>query len=52
MLAHVKQQHGFIFIGAGDRGQLLPVKDDEFDFENSWIVKYNAITCLIIIITL
>ena len=40
MLAHVTQQHGFIFIGAGDWGQLLPVKDDEFDFENSWIVKY------------
>ena len=40
ILAHIKREHGFIIIGAGDWGQLPAVKEDHIDFENSWIVKY------------
>ena len=40
MLAHIFQTYGLIFIGAGDWGQLPPVKDDVFEFETSWLVKY------------
>ena len=39
-LAHLRNEHNFIIIGAGDRGQLPPVNEEHIDFENSWIVKY------------
>ncbi len=33
ILAHMKHEHGFIIIGAGDWGQLPAVKEDHIDFE-------------------
>ena len=40
VIAHVKEQYGFIFTGCGDWKQLKPVDEENIDFENSWIVKY------------
>ena len=40
ILAHIKREYGFIFIGCGDWKQLAPVEEEHIDFENSWIVKY------------
>ena len=40
VLAHVKQQYGFTFIGCGDWKQLAPVDEEDIDFENAWLVKY------------
>ena len=40
VIAHVKQQFGFIFCGLGDFKQLKPVNEEHTDFRNSWIVKY------------
>ena len=40
VIAHVKQQFGFVFVGYGDFKHLKPVKEDHIDFRNSWIVKY------------
>ena len=40
ILAHIKREYGFIFIGCGDWKQLAPVEEEHLDFENSWIVKY------------
>ena len=39
VLAHIKQQFGFTFVGFGDFKQLKPVGEDHIDFRNSWIVK-------------
>jgi ATP-dependent exoDNAse (exonuclease V) alpha subunit len=38
--SHIKQQHGFIFIGFGDWGQLPPVNEEDIDLVQTWIVKY------------
>ena len=40
VLAHIKTQFGFTFIGYGDFKQLKPVNEEHIDFFNSWIVKY------------
>ena len=40
VIAQVKQQFGFIFVGFGDFMQLKPVGEDHIDFRNSWIAKY------------
>ena len=40
VIAHIKQQFGFIFCGFGDFKQLNPVNEEHIDFLNSWIVKY------------
>ena len=40
IIAHIKEQYGFIIIGCGDWKQLPPVDEEDIDFENSWIVKY------------
>ena len=40
ILAHMKYEHNFVIIGAGDWGQLPPVHEEHIDFESSWIVKY------------
>ena len=40
VLAHIKTQFGFVFIGYGDFKQLKPVNEEHIDFFNSWIVKY------------
>ena len=40
VIAQIKQQYGFIFVGYGDFMQLKPVGEDHIDFRNSWIVKY------------
>ena len=40
IIAHIKEQYGFIIIGCGDWKQLAPVEEEDTDFENSWIVKY------------
>jgi len=40
VIAQIKQQLGFIFVGYGDFMQLKPVGEDHIDFRNSWIVKY------------
>ena len=40
ILAHIKREYGFVFIGCGDWKQLAPVEEEHIDFENSWIVKY------------
>jgi len=36
VVAHVKDQHGFIFIGCG----VKPVDEEHVDFEKSWTVKH------------
>ena len=40
VVAHVKDQYGFIFIGCGDEKQWKPIDEEHIDFEHSWIVKY------------
>ncbi len=40
ILAHIKKQYNFIFIGCGDWKQLKPVEEEHINFQNSWIVKY------------
>ena len=40
VIAHVKQQFGFIFCGLGDFKVLKPVNEEHIYFRNSWIVKY------------
>ena len=40
VLAHIKQQFGFTFVGFGDFKQLKPVGEGHIDFRNSWIVNY------------
>ena len=40
VIAHIKQQFGFIFCGFGDFKQLKPINEEHIGFLNSWIVKY------------
>ena len=40
VIAHIKQQFGFIFCGFGDFKQLKPISEEQTDFLNSWIVKH------------
>ena len=41
ILSHMKDQHGFIFIGVGDWGQLPAVEDDEdIELDRTWVVKH------------
>ena len=40
VIAHVKQQFGFMCCGFGDFKQLKPVNEEHIDFRNSWIVEY------------
>lgn len=40
ILSHIKQQHGFIFIGVGDWGQLPPVDEEDIELDQTWVVKY------------
>jgi hypothetical protein len=40
VIAHIKQQFGFVFAGFGDFKQLKPVGEEHIDFKHSWIVKY------------
>ena len=40
MLAQIKRQFGFIFVGLGDFKQLKNRNEEHIDFKNSWIVKY------------
>ena len=40
VIAHIKQQFGFVFVGFGDFKQLKPVGEEHIDFKHSWIVKY------------
>ena len=40
VLAQIKQQFNFIFIGFGDFKQLKNRNEEHIDFRNSWIVKY------------
>ena len=40
VLSHIKDQHGFIFIGVGDWGQLPAVEDDEdIESDQTWVVN-------------
>ena len=34
ILAHIKKEYGFIFIGCGDWKQLAPVEEEHIDFES------------------
>ena len=38
VIAHTKQQFGFIFCGFDDFQQLKPGNEEHIDFRNSWIV--------------
>ena len=40
VIAHIKQQFGFIFCGFGDFKQLKPINEKHIGFLNSWNVKY------------
>ena len=40
VIAHIKQQFGFLFCGFGDSKQLKPVNEEHIGFLNSWIAKY------------
>lgn len=40
VIAHIKQQFEFVFVGFGDFKQLKPVGEEHIDFKHSWIVKY------------
>jgi hypothetical protein len=40
VLAHIKYEFGFIFIGFGDWKQLKPVNENSIDFKNLQIIKY------------
>ena len=40
VLAQIKQQFNFIFVGFGDFKQLKNRNEEHIDFKNSWIVKY------------
>ena len=40
VLAQIKQQFDFIFVGFGDFKQLKNRNEEHIDFKNSWIVKY------------
>ena len=40
VIAHIKQQFGFIFCGFGDFRQLKPINEEHIDFLNNWVVKY------------
>ena len=40
ILSHIKRQHGFIFIGVGDWGQLPPVDEEDIELDQTWVVKY------------
>jgi hypothetical protein len=40
VLSHLKKQHGFIFVGFGDWGQLPPVDEEDADLDQTWVVKY------------
>ena len=40
VIAHIKRQFGFVFVGFGDFKQLKPVGEEHIDFKHSWIVKY------------
>ena len=41
VLSQIKDQHGFIFIGVGDWGQLPAVEDDEdIELDRTWVVKH------------
>ena len=40
VLAHIKHEFGFIFIGFGDWKQLKPVNEEHIDFKNLQLVKY------------
>ena len=39
VIAHIKQQFGYIFCGFGDFKQLKPINGEHIDSLNSWIVK-------------
>ena len=47
VIAHIKQQFGFVFVGFGDFKQLKPVGEEHIDFRHSWIVKdvFNNTIC-------
>ena len=40
VIAHIKQQFGFIFCEFGDFKQLKPINEEHIDSLNNWIVKY------------
>ena len=40
VLAHIKYEFGFIFVGFGDWKHVKPVNAKHFDFKNLHIVKY------------
>ena len=40
VLAHIKHEFGFIFVGFGDCQQLKPVNENHIDFKTLHIVKY------------
>ena len=40
VIAHIKQQFGFVFVGFGDFKQLKPVGEEHIDFKHNWIVNY------------
>ena len=42
VIAHIKQQFGFVFCRFGDSKQLKPINEEHTDFLNSWIVKYSS----------
>ena len=47
VIAHIKQQFGFIFCGFGDFKKLKPINEEHIDFLNGWIVKciFNNNSC-------
>ena len=40
VIAHIKPQFGFVFVGFVDFKQLKPVCEEHIDFKHSWIVNY------------
>ena len=40
VIAHIKRQFGFVFVGFGDFKQLKPAGEEHKDFKHSWIAKY------------
>ena len=38
VIAHTKQQFGFVFVGFGDFKKLKPVGEEYIDLKDSWIV--------------
>ena len=47
VIAHIKQQFGFVFVGFGDFQQLKPVGEEQIYFKHSRSVNYvfNNTTC-------